>query len=136
MGDAGATYRLGDAARKAHLTINQARNYVQFRLVPSCARTPAGHMRFDEEAVRRLRLIGRALLAGLSMQDIRRFLETLDAEDCGALQRSPETVLARVNERRAVLDRLVRELNQACASPERYQAKGCRGVRDIQGVQQ
>ncbi len=115
-----ATCGLTEAAKRAGLTVNQARNYVQFQLLGHCAQSARGHYQFDQAAISRMRLIGLATGAGWRIEQLRRFLDALDELDTAALKTERESAANFVRERRSRLRKLVRELNHACESPHDY----------------
>ena len=62
-------------------TVHQLRTYVSCGLVKPCARTAAGHHRFNDDCVARLRLIVAATGAGLRIAEIGGLIRAIE---CGA----------------------------------------------------
>ncbi|MCF3144163.1 MerR family transcriptional regulator [Streptomyces platensis] len=68
--------RIGDAAAAAGMTPRALRYYEQRGLV-TARRTPSGHRVYDEEDIRRLRVVRELRDAGLTVGDVRAFAHLL-----------------------------------------------------------
>ena len=115
--------RLSAAADRAGLTPHQVRNYVQFRLLGSPQRDARGHLRFDDAAINRLRLIGLATKAGVTLDALRPFLMALDSADTAALKQQQALMRQCVAERRGILRTLMWHLKRAYESPTTYSGR-------------
>ncbi|MGQ0745162.1 MAG: MerR family transcriptional regulator [Acidimicrobiales bacterium] len=69
-----------DVARRTGLSRKALRLYEEMGLVEPAERTEAGYRRYDDEALRRIELVGRAKALGLSLAETREFIAV--AEDC------------------------------------------------------
>jgi DNA-binding transcriptional MerR regulator len=61
----------GEVARRAGVSVGTLRYYERRGLLPEPARTPGGHRRYDEEAVRFLRSIKEAQAIGFTLAELR-----------------------------------------------------------------
>lgn len=78
-----ASLKIGDLARRAGKSPRALRLYEDIGLLGPSVRTEGGHRLYAQEAVVRLQWIERLQLLGLSLPDIRAFLESLDNADRG-----------------------------------------------------
>ncbi|MBI2292119.1 MAG: MerR family transcriptional regulator [Betaproteobacteria bacterium] len=108
------SYRIGQAAARAGITIHQARCYVAAGLVVPCATTEGGYHLFNDTCVARLRLIGAATRAGLQLAEMRGFCHALDAHDTEKVDATRDLLEARMSERRTALRRVRRLFTEAC----------------------
>ncbi|QFY08818.1 MerR family transcriptional regulator [Nonomuraea phyllanthi] len=67
-----AHYSIGELARRTGLTVKTIRFYSDQGIVPPADRSPAGHRRYDADAVARLRLVRTLRDLGLDLPTIRR----------------------------------------------------------------
>lgn len=108
------------AAERAGLTPKTIRFYEESGLLPVTARSDAGYRLFSSSDVRRLRLIRRAKILGLSLADIKELAELAFAESCGSfedrLERLLEQRLDDVERTIAELSSLREELQELRAS--------------------
>lgn len=72
-----ASLSIGEIARRAGVNASAIRFYERKGLIPESERT-GGRRRFDEDAVRRLGFIAIAKRAGLSLDEIRALLSSID----------------------------------------------------------
>jgi MerR family redox-sensitive transcriptional activator SoxR len=72
-----ATLSIGEVASMAGLSVSAIRFYERKGLLPEADRV-AGQRRFSEEAIERLRIIGVAKQAGLSLPEIGSLLTAID----------------------------------------------------------
>lgn len=119
IGD-GEMLAMGEVVRRTGVTRKALRVYEDLGLVLPRSRTGAGYRLYDHEALRRLRLIGRAKLLGLSLAEMEEFVDVAErccSGDHGDLVTIVERKLAETEQRfteisllrdhlRGVLDRL------------------------------
>lgn len=105
---------VAQAAARAGATVHQLRTYVACGLVKPCARTAAGHHRFNDDCVARLRLIVAATGAGLRIAEIGSLIRALDCGDRGAVALARRTLAAVIDERQAALMSLAGVLSSTC----------------------
>lgn len=72
--------KVSDVGRRTGLTRKALRLYEEMGLVEPAERTDAGYRLYDEEALRRIELINRAKVLGLSLAETKEFLHV--AEGC------------------------------------------------------
>lgn len=94
-------------AELAGVSPRTIRFYEAEGLLPPPPRSPSGYRLYDASAVRRLRLVRRARLLGLGLEDIRELADLAFAESCGSFEDRLEVLLER---RLADIDRAMREL--------------------------
>src|SRR5438105_5342428 len=68
--------RVGEVAERAGVNVETLRYYERRGLLPEPARSPSGHRRYDEEAVRFLRAIKEAQALGFTLAEIEEYLRT------------------------------------------------------------
>jgi DNA-binding transcriptional MerR regulator len=109
-----ADYSLAQAATRAGATVHQLRTYVSCGLVKPCARTAAGHHRFNDDCVARLRLIVAATGAGLRIAEIGGLIRAIEcgARDDVAVAR--RMLVVAIEDRQAALRSLAGMLSSAC----------------------
>src|SRR5215813_12940324 len=66
--------RVGEVAERAGVNVETLRYYERRGLLPQPERTPSGHRRYDEEAVRFLRAIKEAQAVGFTLAEIAEYL--------------------------------------------------------------
>ena len=69
--------RAGEAARRAGVNVETLRYYERRGLLPEPARTPNGHRRYDEDAVRFLRAVKEAQAIGFTLAEIEEYLRVI-----------------------------------------------------------
>lgn len=109
-----ADYSVAQAAARAEATVHQLRTYVSCGLVKPCATTAAGHHRFNDDCVARLRLIVAATGAGLRIAEIGSLIRALECGDRGAVAEARRTLAAAIDRRQASLMSLAGMLSSAC----------------------
>jgi DNA-binding transcriptional MerR regulator len=72
--------QVADVSRRTGLTRKALRVYEDMGLVEPVERTPAGYRLYDEDALRRIELINRAKVLGLTLAEAKEFLHV--AEGC------------------------------------------------------
>ncbi len=115
--------KVSEVGHRTGLTRKALRHYEALGLVEPAVRTPSGYRLYDDEALRRIELINRAKVLGLSLAEAKEFLHVADG-CCGdhhpALASLVEAKLAETERRivelkslrqtlRGVLDRLARD---------------------------
>lgn len=71
---------MAEIGRRTGLTRKALRHYEELGLVSPVSRTGAGYRRYDTEALRRIELVNRAKVLGLSLTEAKEFLHV--AEGC------------------------------------------------------
>jgi DNA-binding transcriptional MerR regulator len=69
-------------ASRVGVSPHAVRYYERLGLLPQAARTAAGYRRYDQRAVRRLRLVKGAQRVGLRLREIAELLQVLDRGQC------------------------------------------------------
>jgi DNA-binding transcriptional MerR regulator len=95
------------AAELAGLTPKTVRFYEVAGLFPAARRSEGGYRLFSPSDVRRLRLIRRAKILGLSLADIRELADAAFRDTCGSFEQRLQTL---VEQRLVDIDRTVQEL--------------------------
>lgn len=109
------TLRIGDLARRADKSTRAVRLYEDMGLLGPAHRTEGGHRLYGEDALVRLGWIDKLQVLGLSLQEIKAFLDELEDEGTGpaAMERvrgTFEQKLAEVSAQIRALSELEREL--------------------------
>jgi len=78
-----ATLKIGDLARRVGKSPRALRLYEEMGLLGPAVRTDGGHRLYATDALLRLRWIDRLQLLGLSLPDIRDFLQELEGAQSG-----------------------------------------------------
>ncbi|MGF1508760.1 MAG: MerR family transcriptional regulator [Myxococcota bacterium] len=81
--EAPATLKIGDLARRSGKSPRALRLYEDMQLLGPAVRTEGGHRLYSGDALLRLQWIDRLQLLGLSLPDIRAFLEQLENAGSG-----------------------------------------------------
>ena len=108
------TFRIGEAAERAELSLRTVRYYEEMRLVLPESRTAGGFRLYTDEHVNRLQLIRRMKPLGFTLEQMR---ELLDARD--AVRDDPRNEAAR--------ERLAAFASDAAARAKKLAAKAARG---------
>ena len=113
----------GEVARRAGVSVETLRYYERRGLLPVPARTPGGHRRYDEEAVRFLRSIKEAQAIGFTLAEIEEYLRVVRrgrVPASGALRVRMAAKIDEIDARIAALRRMRDELSRivgcACES--------------------
>jgi MerR family copper efflux transcriptional regulator len=105
---------IGRVAAAAQVPTDTIRYYESVGLLPPAARSAAGYRLYQRSEVRRLQLIKRAKLLGLSLSDIKDLVDQTFTDSCAHLQRELlDRIPAQVDEierRMAELQALKEEL--------------------------
>lgn len=122
--------KIGDLATRSGISRDTIRFYERSGLLPRPRRTPSGHRRYDERAVRQILFIRRSQGLGLTLDDIRRLMRVRDFQSVASYRVVAEVLRQRldaVEERIAVMDehrkRLVEALGRSTGPrPETFPA--------------
>ena len=109
-----APYAISEAARRAGITVHQARAYVGAGLVKPCAALPSGYHLFNDACIARLRLIGAATRAGLLGREIADLVRALDVNDPQALRAARRSLAAAIGTRQAAIQQLKNIVSAIC----------------------
>jgi MerR family transcriptional regulator, copper efflux regulator len=104
---ASVTYRIGEVAAMATVSVAAVRYYERIGLLPHPPRTDSGRRRFTAAAVDRIRFVKRAQRNGLALGDIRELVGFQSARmghRCRQVHQLLERKLAEIDRRRAELD--------------------------------
>ncbi|MEL6189987.1 MAG: MerR family transcriptional regulator [Myxococcota bacterium] len=112
-----ATLRIGDLAKRAGKSTRAVRLYEEKGLLGPALRTEGGHRLYADDALQRLSWIDKLQLLGLSLSDIKAFLDDLAAAHAApeAMERARdlfETKLAEVRTQIATLRSIEAELSK------------------------
>lgn len=98
--------RVGQLARRTGLTVRTLHHYDRIGLLRPGGRTSSGHRLYGSDEVRRLHRIVALRLFGLSLDQVARVLESDDEELAETLERQAAFIRARMEEQKALLDRI------------------------------
>jgi DNA-binding transcriptional MerR regulator len=104
---ASVTYRIGEVAMMATVSVAAVRYYERVGLLPHPPRTESGRRRFTAAAVDRIRFVKQAQRNGLALSDIRELVGLQSARTgnrCRQVHQLLERKLAEIDKRRAELD--------------------------------
>jgi MerR family Zn(II)-responsive transcriptional regulator of zntA len=114
--------QVAEVGRRTGASRKALRLYEELGLVEPAARTESGYRLYDDEALRRIELINRAKVLGLSLTEAKEFLHVADG-CCGdnhpALAALVEGKLAETEQRIAELSSLRQTLHQVLDRLER-----------------
>ena len=111
-----ASYSTSEAARRAGVTVHQARTYVTAKLVKPCGSTSSGYLLFDDVCVKRLQLIAAATRAGLLIREITGLVQALEAKDRPAQQAARRVIATAIGSRQAAIKQLQVMVFSACGT--------------------
>lgn len=103
----GTKLTIGEVSRRLGVPAKIIRFYEAQGVISSPARTAAGYRVYTTTDIRRLRLARRARLLGLSLAEVKAFVEEAFASECGEFGRQ---ILRRIVAQRAEIDRRMSEL--------------------------
>ena len=103
-GASGAFY-IGDAARRAGVTVKAIRYYERIGLIPEAGRNEGRFRVFPEETVERIEFIKRAQALGFTLEEIAEILAVYDQGECSCGQ-----VRKSVDQKMKVIDHKLKEL--------------------------
>ncbi|HYX44795.1 MAG TPA: MerR family transcriptional regulator [Acidimicrobiales bacterium] len=106
--------KVSEVGRRTGLTRKALRHYEALGLVEPAVRTPSGYRLYDDEALRRIELVNRAKMLGLSLNEAKEFLHVAEGccgENHPDLAELVERKLVETDERLAELRNLRRTLD-------------------------
>jgi MerR family Zn(II)-responsive transcriptional regulator of zntA len=106
--------KVSEVGRRTGLTRKALRHYEALGLVEPAVRTPSGYRLYDDEALRRIELVNRAKVLGLSLAEAKEFLHVAEGccgENHPELAALVERKLAETDKRLAELRSLRRTLD-------------------------
>ena len=107
------SYRIGEIARLAGVSVPAVRYYERLGLLPTAPRSSAGNRRYPHEAVERIHFVKRAQRHGLALAEIRELIGLKHrggGHRCTRVQQLLTAKILRVDEQRAQLDEFRRTL--------------------------
>lgn len=124
-----AAYRIGTVARSSGLSIKTIRYYEELGLLKIVGRTSGGYRLFSQDVFARLSFIKRAQSLGLTLSEIKTFLEVYDRGEipCDHIREKLEEKLAVIEDQLQQLYILKQEL-QALLSGWRSPAQPLEGT--------
>jgi DNA-binding transcriptional MerR regulator len=118
--------RAGEVAERAGVHVETLRYYERRGLLPEPPRSPRGHRRYDEEAVRFLRAIKEAQAVGFTLAEIEEYLRAARSDAPAASQALRVRMAAKIDEidarigaLRRMRDELARVVGCSCDSLDR-----------------
>src|SRR5260370_13216557 len=118
-----AGVRAGEVARRAGVNVETLRYYERRGLLPEPPRTPSGHRRYDEDAVRFLRAIKDVQATGFTLAEIEEYLRAVQRERVPAPEALRVRMAVKIDEidgripaLRRIRDELARIVGCACES--------------------
>jgi DNA-binding transcriptional MerR regulator len=125
---------IGQAATRTGVAAKTIRYYEQIGVLPTPSRTPSGYRLYDEQAVERLRFIGRARMLGLGLEDLKRLAVTMNGRPGPALRprlsalvrEQLDAVEQRIQDLRSLRQHLEGVAARLLAASGRRQAGPCR----------
>lgn len=126
------TYRIGEVADATGFPVTTLRYYEDQGLMPSPARSPAGHRLYSDVHVERLELMARAKRLGLRLNEAAVLADAWQHEQCSVTHEQLvgllETKLAEVREQVAELTAFARQLEavheRVAGRPRSHEACG------------
>lgn len=86
-------YRIAEVGRLTGFTPTTLRFYEASGVLPPPERTPAGYRVYDDRALERLRLIGRAKDLGCTLEEIAALVEAWDDDECGPVKHKLRSIV-------------------------------------------
>ena len=115
------TYRIGEIAQHAGVSVPAVRYYERLGLLVKALRTGSGNRRYPAEAIERIRFVKQAQANGLALSEIRELIALKNrggARRCRQVQQLLTTKIAQLDDQRAQLDefrRTLQSLADQCA---------------------
>ena len=115
------SYRIGEIARLAGVSVPAVRYYERLGLLPKAPRTSSGNRRYPHEAVERIHFVKRAQSNGLALAEIRELIglkQRGGVRRCTQVQQLLAAKIAQLDAQRAQLDefrRTLQTLAEECA---------------------
>ena len=107
------SYRIGDIARRAGITVAAVRYYERRGLLPTAPRTSTGNRRYPPETIERIRFVKQAQTNGLTLAEIRELIALKHqggAKRCRQVQKLLAAKIAQIDDQRAQLEEFRRSL--------------------------
>jgi DNA-binding transcriptional MerR regulator len=114
------TYRIGEIAQHAGVSVPAVRYYERLGLLVKALRTGSGNRRYPAEAIERIRFVKQAQANGLTLAEIRELITLKNqggARRCRQVQQLLGAKIAQLDEQRAQLDdfrRTLQNLSDQC----------------------
>jgi MerR family Zn(II)-responsive transcriptional regulator of zntA len=118
--------KVSEVGRRTGLTRKALRHYEAMGLVEPALRTPSGYRLYDDEALRRIELVNRAKMLGLSLSEAKEFLHVAEGccgENHPELAALVERKLVETDKRLAELRNLRRTLDEVLDRLERNEGR-------------
>ena len=115
------SYRIGDIAQRAGITVAAVRYYERLGLLATAPRTSTGNRRYPPETIERIRFVKQAQTNGLTLAEIRELIALKTqggAKRCRQVQQLLAAKIAQIDEQRAQLQefrRTLQGLSDQCA---------------------
>jgi DNA-binding transcriptional MerR regulator len=112
MGGNRKTFRIGEVAQQAGVSVPAVRYYERLGLLMKAARTESGVRRYPADAIERIRFVKQAQGSGLALGEIRDLiaLKNQGTRRCRQVQKLLRTKIANLDAQRAELDEFRRVL--------------------------
>ncbi len=101
------TYRIGEIAQHAGVSVPAVRYYERLGLLVKALRTGSGNRRYPAEAIERIRFVKQAQANGLTLAEIRELIALKNrggSRRCRQVQQLLAAKIAQLDEQRAQLD--------------------------------
>jgi len=105
------TYKVGEVARVAKVTIRTLHHYDEVGLLAPSGRSAAGYRLYTEDDIARLQHIRFYRDLGLALEEIRAILEAPDFDSRAALREHKDRLIQRLRETEALVETIDRTLN-------------------------
>lgn len=123
--------RSGEVARECGISTDTLRHYERIGVLPRPKRSHSGYRQYPPEAVKRVRLVRRALQIGFKLEELARIFKIRDAggTPCREVRALAEMKLTEVNQKIASLSILRDHMHEVLADWDRRLAETPRGSR-------
>jgi DNA-binding transcriptional MerR regulator len=101
------SYRIGEIARQAGVSVPAVRYYERLGLLAKAPRTSSGNRRYPLEAIERIRFVKQAQQNGLALTEIRELISLKErggARRCKQVRQLLTAKIVQLDEQRALLD--------------------------------
>ena len=116
------TYRIGEVAGAAGVSVEAIRYYERIGLLPKAPRTPSGIRRYAAETIDRIRFVKQAQSHGFTLAEVKDLIgpsQRPGMRRCRQVQRLLAAKIAEIDERRRQLDEFSRALRSHADACER-----------------
>lgn len=110
------TFRIGEVATRASVSIDTVRYYERRKLLPRPARSGGGFRLFTSETVERVKFIKQAQELGFSLDEISELLTTGGTQECQRVRDLLRVKLTELDERMRMMREFRRTLAQHLAA--------------------